>query len=146
MLKGIPAVISPELLKILAEMGHGDTIVIGDANFAAASIAKEGRLVRADGMRGEVMADAILQLMPLDEWAVSSVILMGYEAEDGTLQPLEMCQTILGIVEKYDKKAADTHRLVKRLEFYEKARNAYAVLATGTEHHYGCVILQKGIL
>lgn len=146
MLKGIPAVLSPELLKILAEMGHGDTIVIGDANFASASIAKDCQFVRADGVSAAVMTDAILQLMPLDGWADSSVTVMGYEADNGNLQPLEMCQTILAIIENYDKKAVETHKLVDRFEFYENAKKAYAVLATGAENHYGCIILQKGVL
>lgn len=65
MLKGIPPVISPELLKILMEMGHGDELVIADGNFPAASVTQ--RLVRADGLGGATMLDAILQLMPLDQ-------------------------------------------------------------------------------
>ncbi len=69
MLKGIP----PQLLETLAEMGHGDTITIGDAYFAAAAMAKNGKLVRADGMPAEDMLNAILQLFPLDSWACSSV-------------------------------------------------------------------------
>ena len=143
MLKGIPAVISPNLLKVLAEMGHGDTIVIGDAYFAATSMAKEGALVRADGVSSAHMVDAILQLMPLDNWGNSCVTSMAIDKGDG-LEPLEMCQTMLNVIKKYDSKAADTCKLVDRFAFYELARKAYAVIATGEAEHYGCLILQKG--
>lgn len=68
MLRNIPPILSPELLKVLAEMGHGDTIVIGDASFAAASMAKKGTLVRCDGLKATDLMDAILSLMPLDEF------------------------------------------------------------------------------
>lgn len=66
MLKGIPKIISPEILKILCEMGHGDEIVISDANFPAASIAQ--RLVRADGIPAADMLEAVLKLIPLDQY------------------------------------------------------------------------------
>ncbi len=80
MLKGIPPIISPELLKILDEMGHGDTIVIGDANFAAASMAKDSKLVRCDGLKATELLDAILSLMPLDDFVEDPVLIMDKEA------------------------------------------------------------------
>ncbi|MFV0414625.1 MAG: RbsD/FucU family protein [Oscillospiraceae bacterium] len=143
MLKGIPTVISPSLLKVLAEMGHGDTIVVGDAYFAAAAMAKEGALVRADGISAAHLVDAILQLMPLDSWGASCVTAMAADQGNG-LEPLEMCKTMLAIIKEYDPNAADTCKLVDRFAFYTLARKAYAAIATGEAGHYGCIILQKG--
>lgn len=74
MLKGIPKIISPEILKILCEMGHGDELVISDANFPAASIAQ--RLVRADGIPAADMLEAVLKLIPLDQYDNEHFILM----------------------------------------------------------------------
>ena len=94
MLKGISPLLSPELLKVLAEMGHGDRLVIGDANFAAAAMAREHILVRADGVPSDALAGAVLELFPLDEWAPAPVILMGVKDGNGALQPLDQCRKI----------------------------------------------------
>ena len=145
MLKGIPTVISPELLKVLAEMGHGDTIVIGDAHFASASMAKNAILVRADGHNAAKMTDAILELMPLDSWAEASVICLGVDTGSGELAVGNAVTEILNVVARHDEKAVRTHKTVERLDFYELAKKSYAVLATGESDHYGCVILQKGV-
>ena len=145
MLKGISPLLSPQLLKVLAEMGHGDTLVIGDANFAAASMARDRILVRADGLPTEKLADAILQLFPLDDWAEAPVILMGLEDSKGELQPLDQCKAIRAVVAKYEPEAAQKCQVVDREAFYALARDAYAVVAAGEMHRYGCVIFQKGI-
>ncbi|MDO4479160.1 MAG: RbsD/FucU domain-containing protein [Lachnospiraceae bacterium] len=145
MLKGIPAVISPELLKVLAEMGHGDMIVIGDAHFASAAFAKEGKLVRADGISAAKMADAILTLMPLDGWAEHSVYALGISDGNGGFQVGNAVTEILEVVRGHDEKAYDTAKTVDRFDFYDMAKQAYAVLATGEADHYGCIILQKGV-
>ena len=131
MLKGISPLLSPELLKVLAEMGHGDRLVIGDANFAAAAMAREHILVRADGVPSDALAGAVLELFPLDEWAPAPVILMGVKDGNGALQPLDQCRKI--------------RQVVDRAGFYEQARSAYAVVAAGEANRYGCVIFQKGI-
>ena len=145
MLKGIPAVVSPGLLKVLAEMGHGDTIVIGDAYFAAAALAKDAKLVRADGHSASKMADAILRLMPLDTWVESSVTALGVDDGTGHFMVGDAVKDMLAVVAKYDQKAADTCKIVDRFAFYDLTRKAYAVLATGESEHYGCIILQKGV-
>lgn len=145
MLKGISPLLSPQLLKVLAEMGHGDTLVIGDANFAAASMARDRILVRANGLPTEKLADAILQLFPLDDWAEAPVILMGLEDSKGELQPLDQCKAIRAVVAKHEPEAAQKCRVVDRKAFYALAREAYAVVAAGEMHRYGCVIFQKGI-
>ena len=145
MLKGIPAVISPELLKVLAEMGHGDTIVIADAHFASSALAGRGKLVRSDGHNAAKMVDAILQLMPLDGWAEHPVIALGVSDGNGGLMVGNAVQEILAVVEQHDSRAAETSLTVERFDFYDLARQAYAVLATGEADHYGCVLLQKGV-
>lgn len=145
MLKGISPLLSPQLLKVLAEMGHGDTLVIGDANFAAASMARDHILVRADGLPSEKLADGILQLFPLDGWAEAPVILMGMETPEGELCPLDQCKAIRAVVAKYEPEAAQKCRVVDRETFYALARQAYAVVAAGEACRYGCVIFQKGV-
>ena len=144
MLKGIPLVLSPDLLKTLAEMGHGDKIVLGDAYFASASMAKNNRLLRADGVSSLELVDAILQLMPLDTWVDSCVFALG-EEKDGRYLPAEMTRKYQGIIRRYEPKAADSITLMDRFAFYDIAREAFAVVATGETQPYGCIILQKGV-
>ncbi len=139
MLKGIPAEISPELLKILCEMGHGDEIVLGDGNFPAASNAK--RLVRADGLGVPQMLKAILQLMPLDTYVASPVMLMA--TGEGEETP-EIWKDYREIVTEAN---GDTEiSQIERFAFYERARQAYAVVATGETAIYANIILKKGVV
>ena len=139
MLKNIPSVLSPELLKILMEMGHGDYIVIGDGNFPAATNAK--RLVRLDGHGVPEILDAILQLMPLDTYVDAPVSLMDHGDPDN--RP-EIWATYKEIVEKNegDKNIG----LIERFDFYDKAKNAFAIVATGETAIYANIILQKGVV
>jgi L-fucose mutarotase len=139
MLKNIPSVLSPELLKILMEMGHGDYLVIGDGNFPAASNAK--RLVRCDGHGVPEVLDAILKLMPLDTYVEAPVALM--DNGDATNRP-EIWKTYEEIIKKNegDKKID----LIERFDFYDKARKAYAVVATGETAIYANIIIQKGVV
>ncbi|HZK22357.1 MAG TPA: RbsD/FucU domain-containing protein [Oscillospiraceae bacterium] len=140
MLIGIPDIISPELLKILHEMGHGDEIVIGDGNFPAASCAK--RLVRCDGHGVIPVLRAVLKLFPLDTYVESPAILMETSKED-TVKPV-----IWAEYEKIVKKASPTATLsqVERFEFYDKAKSAYAVIATSEQALYANIILKKGVI
>lgn len=140
MLLGIPPIISPELLKILCEMGHGDEIVIGDGNFPAASNAK--RLVRCDGHGVLELLGAVLKLFPLDTYVESPVMLMQVTPGD-TAVPV--------IWDEYKKIVADAFPNTKvseieRFSFYERARNAYAVIATGESALYANIILKKGVI
>lgn len=141
MLKGIPNVISPEFLKILMEMGHGDELVIADGNFPAASVAQ--RLVRADGLGGAVMLDAILKLMPLDQYVSAPVALMAVVAGD-TVKPV-IWDEYRAIITRYELLFTD-FELVERFDFYERAKKAYAVLATSEAAQYANVILKKGVI
>lgn len=141
MLKGIPSILSPELLKILMEMGHGDEIVIGDGNFPAASNAK--RLIRADGHGVPELLAAILQLLPLDIYVEKPVTLMEVTAGDD-YDPV-IWKEYQEIVSRYDKKHTDFEH-VERFAFYERAKNAYAIVATGEQALYANVILKKGVV
>ncbi len=139
MLKNISPIISPELLKILMEMGHGDEIVIGDGNFPAASMAQ--RLVRLDGHGVNEILDAILKLMPLDTYVDSPVALM----DNGDAENLPP------IWEDYKNTVAanegeKSFELVERFDFYERAKKAYAVVATGETAIYANIILKKGVV
>lgn len=140
MLKNIPAIIPPELLKILDEMGHGDEIVIGDGNFPAASNAK--RLVRCDGHGVPELLDAVLQLLPLDTYVESPVMLMQVTPGDD-VDPV-IWKDYRKIVDKHQDKVAFSE--IERFAFYERARDAYAIVATGESALYANVILKKGVV
>lgn len=142
MLKGIPDIISPELLKILHEMGHGDELVIGDANFPAASNAK--RLVRCDGHNVPEVLDAILQLFPLDIYTDCPVALMQVVPGDTTIP--EIHDEIKRVVCKYEDRGEKAVEYIDRFAFYERARNAYAIVATTERKLYGCMIIKKGVI
>ena len=141
MLKGVSPVISPDLIKILMEMGHGDELVIADGNFPAASIAQ--RLVRADGLGGTILLDAILQVYPLDQYVDKPVALMAVVPGD-PYQPViweEYRQT----VQKHEPEFKE-FEYVERFTFYERAKKAYAVLASSEMALYANIILKKGVI
>jgi len=141
MLKLVSPVISPELIKVLMEMGHGDELVIADGNFPAASIAQ--RLVRADGLGCPALLDAILDLLPLDQYVAKPVALMEVVPGD-PYQPViwEEYRTIL----RRHETAFTDFEYVERFAFYERARRAYAVLATSEMALYANIILKKGVV
>lgn len=139
MLKNISPVLSPELLKILMEMGHGDEIVIGDGNFPAASIAQ--RLVRLDGHGVPEILDAILKLMPLDTYVDEPVALMD---NGDASNPPEIWATYKDIVAANE--GEKNIKLEERFAFYDRAKKAYAVIATGETAIYANIILKKGVV
>ena len=141
MLKGISPVISPELIKILMEMGHGDELVIADGNFPAASIAQ--RLVRADGLDVPRLLDAILQFFPLDQYVEKPVALMAVVPGD-TYKPV-IWDEYRSIVKKHESNFTD-FEYVERFAFYERAKKAYAVLASSEMALYANIILKKGVV
>lgn len=145
MLKGIPPVLSPELLKVLAEMGHGDIIAIGDANFAAASMAKDSILVRCDGVRATEIMDAILTLMPLDDFIEKPVLLMDKAPKHADLE-CPVWEEFKAIVAKHDPRGADACAMIPREEYYERVKKAYCVVATTETAFYSCSLLQKGCI
>lgn len=142
MLRGIPAIISPDLLKVLDEMGHGDDIVIGDLNFPAASNARI--LIRADGHNVPDMLDAILKLFPLDTFTEKPVVLM--RPVSAVTKKTEVQDRIQEVVRNHDERGDAAVESVDRFEFYERAKRAYAIVATTDSGAYGCVIIKKGVL
>jgi L-fucose mutarotase len=141
MLKGIPAILSPELIKILMEMGHGDEIVLADGNFPAASNAK--RLIRCDGHNVPDLLDAILKVFPLDSYVKQPVSLMAVVKGD-PYKP-EIWSEFRRIVTKHDHHFTD-FGLIERFEFYEQAKKAYAIVATSEMALYANIILKKGLV
>lgn len=141
MLKGIPSILSPQLLKILMEMGHGDEIVIADGNFPAASMAKN--LVRLDGHGVTEILDAVMQLMPLDTYVEKPVALMAVVAGDNVSPTI--WEDYKAAINKYEPENCKIDFL-ERFEFYERAKNAYAVIATGETAIYANILLKKGVV
>ena len=138
MLKNNPKVLSPELLKVLSEMGHGDEIVLGDGNFPAASMAK--RLVRADGIPMPQLLDAILTVFPLDQYDSNHFVLMDLVPGD-TVNPV-IWKEYEQILHKHEPNSS--MEFIERFSYYERANKAYAVVATGEEAQYANIILKKG--
>ncbi|MBN2129072.1 MAG: L-fucose mutarotase [Sedimentisphaerales bacterium] len=141
MLKNIPSILSPELLKTLMEMGHGDEIVLADGNFPAASVAQ--RLLRCDGHGVPELLEAVLKLFPLDIYVERPVALMSVVPGDDTKPTIwEQYRTI---VADSGEEFSD-FEFVERFAFYERAKKAYAVVATSEKALYANVILKKGVL
>jgi L-fucose mutarotase len=141
MLKKISHLISPELLKTLAEMGHGDELVLADGNFPSASIAQ--RLLRVDGLAISPLLIAILELFPLDTFVSCPVALMAV-VPGHNYQPTiwEEYRRII----KASGEPFHEFEYIERFAFYERARKAYAVLATGESALYANIILKKGVV
>ena len=144
MLKGIPKILSPELLKILCEMGHSDTIVIADGNFPSESIGKNTKVIRCDGHGVPEILEAILQLFPLDTYVEKPVSLM--EVVKGDTAQTPIWDTYKEIIALKDERKEATIQTIERFEFYEKAKQAYAIIATGETAIYANIILQKGVI
>ncbi|MDR2087723.1 MAG: hypothetical protein LBP72_11230 [Dysgonamonadaceae bacterium] len=139
MLKGINPLISPELLKILHEMGHGDEIVFGDSNFPAASCAQ--RLVRADGHAVTDLLEAVLPLFPLDYAVDYSAVLMDY---CGDTEPA-VWSRYRQMLETYPD-GNKTFLTLPKLDFYERSKKAYCIVATGENEGFANLIIRKGIV
>ena len=144
MLKGIPDILSGDLLKVLADMGHGDKIVISDGNFPSASMGKNGVVIRCNGHGVPEILDAVLSLFPLDTFVDKPVTLMkvvpGQEVETPIWDTYEQ------IISKYDERAKNAIQFVERFDFYEESKKSYAIIATSESALYACMILQKGVI
>ena len=141
MLKNIPPILSPEMLKVLMEMGHGDEIVLADGNFPAASIAQ--RLLRCDGHGVPELLEAVLKFFPLDIYVDQPVGLMAVVPGDDTKPTI--WEDYRKIVVASGEEFTDFD-FVERFAFYERAKQAYAVVATSEKALYANVILKKGVL
>ena len=144
MLKGIPKILSPELLKVLCEMGHGDRLVIADGNFPAESVGKNAVVIRCDGHGIVEILEAILKVFPLDIYVENPVHLMAVMPGDPVETPI--WEVYKNIIARYDTRGEQTVQLVERFAFYEEARTAYAILATGESALYANIMLQKGVV
>lgn len=129
MLKGIPKILSPELLKVLAEMGHSDRLVISDGNFPAESMGKDAIVIRCDGHGVPEILDAILQVFPLDSYVEHPVNLM--EVMPGDTVETPIWDTYKEIIRKYDDRGDAVVGNIERFAFYDEAKTAYAIIATG---------------
>ena len=141
MLKNIPPVISPELMYILMEMGHGDEIVLADGNFPAANVAQ--RLVRCDGHGVPEILEAVLKFFPLDIYVDQPVALMSVVPGDDTKPTI--WEDYRKIIKASGEKFSD-FEFVERFAFYERAQDAYAVVATSEKALYANIILKKGVI
>ena len=143
MLKGISPLLSPELLKVLCEMGHGDELVIADGNFPAASLGKPAVVIRADGHGVPEMLDAILQLIPLDQYVDQPAALMKVVPGDPVVPVI--WDEYRALLKKHGEDP-DKVEMMERFAFYDRAKNAYAVIATGETAIYANVLLKKGVV
>ena len=144
MLKGIPKILSPELLKILCEMGHGDRIVIADGNFPSQSVGKSSHVIRCDGHGVPELLDAILQVFPLDKSVELPVQLMEVSAGDDVETPI--WNTYGQLITTYDERGKNTMGYLERMRFYEESKCAYAIIATSEPALYANIMLQKGVI
>lgn len=144
MLKGIPPILSPELLKALCEMGHGDELIIADGNFPCESIGKDSIVIRADGNGAAEILDAVLQLIPLDRYTEKPVALMEVVKGDSCPEP-EIWKTYEDLFYKYEPDHHDIE-MTERFAFYERAKKAYLIIATGETAIYANVLLKKGVV
>ncbi|MCE5178401.1 MAG: L-fucose mutarotase [Porphyromonadaceae bacterium] len=140
MLKKIPKIISPQLLKTLMEMGHGDEIVITDGNFPCHTISQN--VIRADGLSGTEILKAVMELFPLDTYNDQQVFLM--EVVTGDSYKPEIWNNYKEILQSSGE--TFTIGYIERFAFYERAKKSYAVIATGEEALYANIILKKGVV
>ncbi|XP_028917366.1 fucose mutarotase [Ornithorhynchus anatinus] len=146
MLKGVPRLLSPDLLFALAKMGHGDDIVLADANFPTSSVCQCGPVeIRADGVGVPQLLEAILKLLPLDTYVDSPATVMDLVEGDkakGLTTPVwtefQMLLSQAGCNKALEK--------IERFDFYERAKKAFVVVATGETALYGNLILKKGVI
>lgn len=145
MLKNIPSILSPELLKIAMEMGHGDELVIGDGNFPSANYSQ--RLVRLDGNGVPEILEALLRFFPLDTFVSRPAVLMSI-ADQNTDEP-PIWKEYDRIVRKHEGDAfgkSEGFEHMERFSFYERCKKAYAIVATSETALYANIILKKGVV
>lgn len=142
MLKNIPRIISPDLMKYMMEMGHSDVMILADANYPAAAHAK--RIVRMDAVEIPALLEAVLPFFPLDEFVDGPVCLM----KNLPSEPVPDIWTVYGSLLEKHGLSGGLGKIVylDRLPFYEKSNQAYIVVQTGTTARYANIALQKGVV
>jgi L-fucose mutarotase len=141
MLKGIDPILNADLLWALRAMGHGDDIVLADSNFPAASMGK--RVIRMDGVSGPRLLEAVLSVLPIDDFVPDPAVRIEV-VDDPEAEP-EVCREYAAILARPEHGAVRLGR-IERFGFYERARQAFAVVPCGEERLYGCVLLKKGVI
>jgi len=140
MLKGINPILSPELLKTLAEMGHGDEIILADAHFPGHTFCKN--TIRNDGIQIPNLLEGILPLFELDSYD-DPLIMM--DAVDGDELDPSVEEAYLNVINKYTNTSSVINR-IDRFSFYERAQKAFCCVITGSIFKYGNIILKKGVI
>lgn len=140
MLKGISPVVSPDLLSALCRMGHGDEIILADAHFPGETVAR--RLLRADGVKIPALLDGILPLLELDAYVKDPVIMMA--AVPGDVLDPAVETSYRAVINRHAPNTPPVAR-IGRFEFYDRAKNAFAIVMTGETAKYGNIILKKGV-
>ncbi|WP_321885566.1 RbsD/FucU family protein [Paraburkholderia bannensis] len=146
MLKNLDPLLNPDVLHALASMGHGDEVVICDANFPADAVARDsvlGRLLRIDGVDSPRAVRAVLSVLPLDGFVEHPALRMEIVGDAQTLPAVQ--REAQREVDDAEGRAVPFASL-ERFAFYERARRAYCVIATGEARGYGCFVLKKGVL
>jgi L-fucose mutarotase len=144
-LKGIDPLLTPALLRVLAEMGHGDEIVIADANFTAHSLGRDKPVIALPGVGTLRALEAVLSLLPLDAYVARPVAYMQVsDRPAGTLSGLQ--QEILGRLQQAGWASPGQCEAMERFAFYERVRGAYAIVHTGELQPYANFLLKKGVL
>lgn len=146
MLKGLDNRLNAEVLFALRAMGHGDTLVISDTNFPADSIARQtvlGDLLRMDNLTCAQAVQAILSVLPLDTFVDDFAGRMEVVGDPSRLEPVQAeVQAMIDAAEGRPRPMIG----IERFDFYERAKNAYAVIQTGERRFYGCFIFRKGVI
>ncbi len=146
MLKGIPKILSPELLKVLCEMGHSDRLVIADGNFPAESMGKNAIVIRMDGHGVPEILDAILKVFPLDTYTDFPAVLMELMDRDKGKIATPIWDEYEAIISKHDQRGRSAIANIDRFRFYEEAKECYCIIATGEGAVYANIMLQKGVV
>ena len=143
MLKNIPSILSPQLLKVLCEMGHGDEIILADGNFPTESVGKNAIVIRADGHGTTELLKAILPYFPLDQYVEKPVALMEVVPGDPCIPKIWEDYKVELQNEGHGEEKIEK---MERFAFYERAKHAYALIATGEKAIYANVLLKKGVV
>ena len=139
MLKGISPLLSPDLLHVLSSMGHGDELVLADANFPAATHGI--RLVRTPGIAAPALLDAILDLLPLDDFVEHAALTMQVVGDATAVPPV--VAEFDAVLARHQEQASAA---LERYAFYARAATAFAVVATGETRIYGNILIKKGVV
>lgn len=141
MLKGLDPILNADLLGVLSAMGHGDDLVIADSNFPSTTLAK--RLVRMPGLSATRVLEAVLTVMPLDDFVDQPCGRIEVVGDPDSVP--EVCQEFQTIIDKAEGGGVQIAR-IERFEFYRRAQEAFAVVQTGETRLYGCLLLKMGVV